>query len=110
MPESLAYFKASKGINIAIEFLENARKSTKEEIDNLTFIKAVRTIDNIMLNDDIDIDNTNILRDQIKKNQFYAIDWRLSMDRARRRCKCEKYMNIKLYDIIQMSLVMSLSI
>lgn len=80
--ESLAYFKASKGINIAIEFLENARKSTKAEINNLTFIKAVRTIDNIMLNDDRDINNTNILQDQIKKNQYYAIDWGLSLNRA----------------------------
>jgi len=80
--ESLAYMKASKGINIAIEFLDNARKSTKDEIDNLTFIKAVRTIDNIMLNDDRDIDNTNILRDQTKKNQYYAIDWGLSLNRA----------------------------
>ena len=71
--ESLAYMKKSKGINIAIEFLDNAKKSTKEEIDNLTFIKAVRAIDNIMLNDDRDIDNTNILRDQTKKNQYYAI-------------------------------------
>jgi hypothetical protein len=80
--ESLAYMKASKGINIAIEFLDNARKSSKSEIDNLTFIKAVRTIDNIMLNDDRDIDNTNILRDQTKKNQYYAIDWGLSLNRA----------------------------
>jgi len=80
--ESLAYMKASKGINIAIEFLDNTRKSSKSEIDNLTFIKAVRTIDNIMLNDDRDIDNTNILRDQTKKNQYYAIDWGLSLNRA----------------------------
>ena len=74
--------RASRGINIAIEFLDNTRKSTKDEIYNLTFIKAVRTIDNIMMNDDRDIDNTNILRDQTKKNRYYAIDWGLSMDRA----------------------------
>jgi len=87
--KSLAYMKASKGINIAIEFLDNARKSSKSEIDNLMFIKAVRTIDNIMLNDDRDIDNTNILRDQTKKNQYYAIDWGLSLNRA------ELYSDIK---------------
>jgi len=81
-PESLSYMRASRGINIAIEFLDNTRKSTKDEIYNLTFIKAVRTIDNIMMNDDRDIDNTNILRDQTKKNRYYAIDWGLSMDRA----------------------------
>lgn len=80
--ESLTYFKASKGINIAIEFLDNARKTTKEEIDNKRFIQAVRTIDNIMMNDDRDLDNTNILQDQTKKNHYYAIDWGLSMDRA----------------------------
>ncbi len=91
--ESLAYMKESKGINIAIEFLDNARKSTKDEIDNLTFMKAVKTIDNIMMNDDRDIDNTNILRDQTKKNQYYAIDWGLSMDRA------ELYSDVKTGDI-----------
>jgi len=80
--ESLTYFKASKGINIAIEFLDNARKTTKEEINNLSFIKAVRTIDNIMLNDDRDVNNTNILQDQTKSNQYYAIDWGLSLNRA----------------------------
>ena len=91
--ESLAYFKASKGINIAIEFLDNARKTTKEEIDHKAFVKAVRTIDNIMMNDDRDIDNTNILQDQTKKNHYYAIDWGLSMDRA------ELYGDVKTGDI-----------
>lgn len=80
--ESLVYFRASKGINIAIEFLDHARKTSKEEIDHKAFIQAVRTIDNIMMNDDRDLDNTNILQDQTKKNHYYAIDWGLSMDRA----------------------------
>ncbi len=80
--ESLTYFKASKGTNIAIEFLDNTQKSTKKEIDHKAFIMAVRTIDNIMMNDDRDIDNTNILKDQTKKNLYYAIDWGLSMDSA----------------------------
>ena len=80
--DSLKYMKASKGTNIAIEFLENTRQSSLEEIDNLTFIKSVRTIDNIMMNDDRDTDNTNILQDRIKKHKYYAIDWGLSMDSA----------------------------
>lgn len=80
--ESLDYFKASKGINIAIDFLDNVRKTTKDEIPPKSFIKAVRTIDNIMMNDDRDIDNTNILQDQTKRNKYYAIDWGLSMDSA----------------------------
>ncbi len=80
--ESLTYFMGSKGINIAIEFLDNTRKTTKEEVDQKKFIQAVRTIDNIMMNDDRDLDNTNILQDQTKKNHYYAIDWGLSMDRA----------------------------
>lgn len=80
--ESLAYFRASKGINIAIEFLDNVRKTTKDEIAQKRFIQAVRTIDNIMMNDDRELDNTNILQDQTKKNHYYAIDWGLSLDRA----------------------------
>jgi len=91
--ESLDYFKASKGINIAIEFLDNVRKTTKDEIPPKSFIKAVRTIDNIMMNDDRDIDNTNILQDQTKKNKYYAIDWGLSMDSA------ELYSDVKTGDI-----------
>ena len=80
--ESLTYFRASKGINIAIEFLDNVRKTTKGEIAQKRFIQAVRTIDNIMMNDDRELDNTNILQDQTKKNHYYAIDWGLSLDRA----------------------------
>jgi len=91
--ESLDYFKASKGINIAIEFLDNVRKTTKDEIPPKSFIKAVRTIDNIMMNDDRDIDNTNILQDQTKRNKYYAIDWGLSMDSA------ELYSDVKTGDI-----------
>jgi len=78
--KSLKYFLASKGTNIAIEFLDNVRKTERDEIDHNAFILAVRTIDNIMMNDDRTDDNTNILKDQIKKNKFYAIDWGLSMD------------------------------
>ena len=80
--ESLSYFLASKGTNIAIEFLDNVRKTEKNEIDHKAFIRAVRTIDNIMMNDDRTLDNTNILKDQTKKNLYYAIDWGLSMDSA----------------------------
>ena len=91
--ESLQYFLASKGTNIAIEFLDNVRKTEKSEIDHQAFIGAVRTIDNIMMNDDRTLDNTNILKDQTKKNQFYAIDWGLSMDST------ELYSDVKTNNI-----------
>ncbi len=78
--ESLAYMVASKGTNIAIEFLEDCEKATKQEIDHKAFISEVRTIDTILMNADRTLDNTNILRDQTKKSKFYAIDWGLSLD------------------------------
>lgn len=78
--ESLAYMMASKGTNIAIEFLEDCEKATKQEIDHKAFIAEVRTIDTILMNADRTLDNTNVLRDQTKKNKFYAIDWGLSLD------------------------------
>ena len=87
--ESLAYMMASKGINIAIEFLEDCEKATKQEIDHKAFIAEVRTIDTILMNADRTLDNTNILRDQTKKNKFYAIDWGLSLDAT------ELYGNVK---------------
>jgi len=91
--ESLAYFRASKGTNIAIEFLDDVRKTTKDEIAQKKFIQAVRTIDNIMMNDDRELDNTNILQHQTKKNHYYAIDWGLSLDSA------ELYSDVKTGDI-----------
>ena len=78
--ESLAYMIASKGTNIAIEFLEDCEKAEKHEIDHKTFVSEVRTIDTILMNADRTLDNTNILRDQTKKSKFYAIDWGLSLD------------------------------
>jgi len=78
--ESLAYMVASKGTNIAIEFLEDCEKATKQEIDHKAFISEVRTIDAILMNADRTLDNTNILRDQTKKSKYYAIDWGLSLD------------------------------
>ena len=87
--ESLAYMVASKGTNIAIEFLEDCEKATKQEIDHKAFIAEVRTIDTILMNADRTLDNTNILRDQTKKSKFYAIDWGLSLDAT------ELYSNVK---------------
>jgi len=78
--ESLVYMMQSKGINIAIEFLEDCEKAERSEIDHKRFISEVRTIDAILMNADRTTDNTNILRDQTKKNKFFAIDWGLSLD------------------------------
>lgn len=90
---SLAYFRASIGINIAIEFIENCEKAEKETIRNMTFIKGVKTIDHILLNADRTLDNTNILRDITHKRKYYAIDWGLSLSRA------EVYRDVKKGDI-----------
>lgn len=90
---SLSYFKASKGINIAIEFIENCEKAEKDEINHLSFMKSVKTIDHILLNSDRTLDNTNILQDKTHKEKYYAIDWGLSLSRA------ELYRDVKKGDI-----------
>ncbi len=90
--DSLEYMKQSKGINIAIEFLENCEKAEKNEVTN-SFKKEVRTIDEIVMNDDRTIDNTNILKDITRKNKFYAIDWGLSFDSS------ELYSDVKQKNI-----------
>lgn len=77
--QSLAYMRESLGTNIAIPFIDNCEK-VEGEIDNQNFIKHVRTIDNILLNDDRDTENPNILKDQTASNRYYAIDWGLAMD------------------------------
>ena len=78
---SLEYMRASAGTNIAIPYIDNCEKA-EGEIDNQTFVKHVRTIDNILLNDDRDTENPNILKDQTASNRYYAIDWGLAMDKA----------------------------
>ena len=78
-PESLAYMRDSIGVNIAIPYIDNCEKA-EGEISNLTFIKHLRTIDNILLNDDRDTENPNILKDQTASSRYYAIDWGLAMD------------------------------
>jgi hypothetical protein len=69
----------SLGVNIAIPYIDNCEKA-EGEIENQTFIKHLRTIDNILLNDDRDTENPNILKDQTVSNRYYAIDWGLAMD------------------------------
>jgi len=71
--------RKSLGPNIAIPFLEACEKAV--EVNNQSFIKKVRTIDNILLNDDREPDNPNILIDLNHHNRFYAIDWGLSMEK-----------------------------
>jgi hypothetical protein len=78
-PQSLVYMRASLGTNIAIPYIDNCEKSI-DDIENQNFIKQVRTIDNILLNDDRTGDNPNILKDQTAKSRYYAIDWGLAMD------------------------------
>ncbi len=76
---SVDYMRDSLGVNIAIPYIDNCEKA-EGEIENQNFIKHVRTIDNILLNDDRDIENPNILKDQTASNRYYAIDWGLAMD------------------------------
>jgi len=78
-PESLAYMRDSLGVNIAIPYIDNCEKA-EGEVENQNFIKHLRTIDNILLNDDRDTENPNILKDQTMSNRYYAIDWGLAMD------------------------------
>ena len=61
------------------DYVDNCEKA-EGEINNLTFIKHLRTIDNILLNDDRDTENPNILKDQTASSRYYAIDWGLAMD------------------------------
>lgn len=86
--QSLLFMRNSLGTNIAIPYLDNCEK-VEGEIENRKFIEMVRTIDNIMLNDDRDIENPNILKDITRKSRYYAIDWGLSLDRS------ELYKDIK---------------
>lgn len=76
---SLAYMKDSLGVNIAIPYIDNCEKA-EGTIENQNFIKHLRTIDNILLNDDRDTENPNIIKDQTASNRYYAIDWGLAMD------------------------------
>ncbi|MCD6654387.1 MAG: hypothetical protein LT067_06435 [Sulfurovum sp.] len=78
-PLSLFYMSNSLGTNIAIPYKDNCEK-VEGEIENQNFIKHLRTIDNILLNDDRDTENPNILKDQTVSNRYYAIDWGLAMD------------------------------
>lgn len=91
-PLSLDHMRDSLGVNIAIPYVDNCEKAVGE-IENKNFIKHVRTIDNILLNDDRDIENPNILKDQIHTNRYYAIDWGLAMDST------DVYKDIKTGDI-----------
>lgn len=78
-PLSLGYMCDSLGINIAIPYMDNCEKAAGE-IENQNFIKHLRTIDNILLNDDREVENPNILKDLTVSNRYYAIDWGLAMD------------------------------
>lgn len=77
--QSLSYMRDSLGTNIAIPYLDNCEKA-EGRLDNQVFIKHLRTIDNILLNDDRTDENPNILKDLTIKNRYYAIDWGLAMD------------------------------
>ena len=89
---SLAFMRESVGTNIAILYLDDCEK-VEGQIENQTFIKRLRTIDNILLNDDRDPENPNILRDITAEKRYWAIDWGLAMDR------CEVYKDIQTGDI-----------
>ncbi len=71
--------RASAGTNIAIPYIDNCEKA-EGVIDNRAFAKRLRTIDNILLNDDRNTENPNILKDQTASSRYYAIDWGLAME------------------------------
>lgn len=98
--ESRRYFLASKGVNIAIEFLEDCEKATVDNINNKSFKSKVQTIDNILLNYDRTEDNTNILTNLRVKNRYYAIDWGLAFNGA------ELYRDVKTGDINNSGMLM----
>jgi len=91
--KSKEYFSKSKGVNIAIEYLEDCEKAEAKNITNKGFQTKVKTIDNILLNSDRTDDNTNILVDLKNRSKYYAIDWGLSFDGA------ELYRDVKRGDI-----------
>ena len=80
--ESLGFFLDSEGTNIAISYLDNCEKAPKESITNKKFINEVRTLDNIVMNDDRTDENTNILKDLHYHDRQYAIDWGQALESA----------------------------
>ncbi len=73
--ESYEYISQSKGINIGIEFIEDAMEITDGTI-NKQFIRETMRLDNYMVNyDRVEGSNPNILQDKKNKKKFYAIDY-----------------------------------
>ncbi len=74
--ESYSYIKESKGINIGIEYIENAMEII--DYKNLTkvFKQTTMQLDNYIMNyDRVKDSNPNILQDKSDKRKFYAIDY-----------------------------------
>lgn len=72
--ESYEFISSSEGINIGIEYIENAMESFSDDYTN-KFLTSIMRLDNYILNYDRDKGNPNILQDKKNKKRFYAIDY-----------------------------------
>lgn len=73
--ESLENIKNSKGVNLGIEYINNAMDPLNKTVANKTFIKKLAYIDNYIMNCDRTKDNMNILQDKSNLKKYYAIDF-----------------------------------
>lgn len=74
--ESYLYIKDSKGVNIGIEYIENAMEIIDYESLSNVFKKTTMQLDNYIMNyDRVKDSNPNILQDKYDKRKFYAIDY-----------------------------------
>ncbi|MFY9085389.1 HipA family kinase [Aliarcobacter cryaerophilus] len=74
--ESYLYIKDSKGVNLGIEYIENAMEIIDYESLSNVFKKSTMQLDNYIMNyDRVKDHNPNILQDKYDKRKFYAIDY-----------------------------------
>jgi len=74
--ESYSYIEESKGINIGIEYIENAMEIINYTDLSNVFKKDTMRLDNYIMNyDRVKDSNPNILQDKHDKRKFYAIDY-----------------------------------
>lgn len=74
--ESYSYIKDSDGINLGIEYIENAMEIIDYDTLSSIFKKSTMQLDNYIMNyDRVKDSNPNILQDKLDKRKFYAIDY-----------------------------------
>ena len=74
--ESYLYIKDSKGVNLGIEYIENAMEIIDYKSLSNVFKKTTMQLDNYIMNyDRVKDSNPNILQDKYDKRKFYAIDY-----------------------------------